>query len=131
MTLQEAIKIAETERKSKVTGAGDCGDRWVFSFEDDIGKTDCMPLFVYKENGKVEYFLMGFFMDSLIHGDHCIARHFQALLYGRGLSDACNFCKYQFYKNGGKEFFTKNYPPLKRAEDFFLHKLQIIPRCRI
>lgn len=29
---------------------------------------------------------------------HCIARHLQALLYGRGLSDACNFCKTQCYQ---------------------------------
>ena len=25
---------------------------------------------------------------------HCIARHLQALLYGRGISDACTFCKF-------------------------------------
>lgn len=25
---------------------------------------------------------------------HCVARHLQALLYGRGISDACTFCKY-------------------------------------
>ena len=29
---------------------------------------------------------------------HCIARHLQALLYGRGLSDACNFCKVQCFQ---------------------------------
>ncbi|MBQ6005723.1 MAG: hypothetical protein IJL14_05705 [Selenomonadaceae bacterium] len=51
---------------------------------------------------------------------HCIARHFQALLYGRGLSDACNFCKYQFYKNDGKEFFTKKLSPTQTSGGFFL-----------
>lgn len=35
---------------------------------------------------------------------HCIARHFQALLYGRGLSDACNFCKFQCFIGKDKNF---------------------------
>lgn len=68
MTLEEAIALAEQERGSKVVGAGDCGDRWAFGFEDDLGKTDGIPLFVYKADGRCEYFAVGKFMYDLIDG---------------------------------------------------------------
>ena len=37
---------------------------------------------------------------------HCVARHLQALMYGRGVSDACNFCKFQCC--------TEGFPPMER-----------------
>ena len=69
MTLQEAIKIAETERKSKVVGAGDCGDKWMFTFEADVNKTDGWVLFVNKKNGKVNFVLPVLFVESLARGE--------------------------------------------------------------
>ena len=69
MTLQEAIKIAETERKSKVVGAGDCGDKWMFTFEADVNKTDGWVLFVNKENGEVNFILPVLFVESLARGE--------------------------------------------------------------
>ena len=69
LTLKEAIKIAEMERNSKVVCANDCGDRWAFGFEDDENKTDGIPLFVYKIDGNVEYFLSGMLVDSLENGE--------------------------------------------------------------
>ena len=69
LTLQEAIEIAESERKSKVSSAGDCGGKWAFSFEDDKDKIDGVPLFVYKSNGKCEYFCPAEFMYSLADGE--------------------------------------------------------------
>ena len=68
MTLKEAIQIAEKERNSKVIGANDCGNRWFFSFENDIGKFDGMPIFVYKDDGRCEYFCMAEFMYLLSEG---------------------------------------------------------------
>lgn len=89
VTLKEAIKIAEANRKSKVTSASDCNDRWAFYFEDDeppapetindpripdwvkpvlvLGQR--MPAFVYKDSGKVEYFLFSFLVDSVQSGE--------------------------------------------------------------
>ena len=68
VNLKEAIQLAERERKSKVTGAADCGDRWAFSFDDDMGKTDGMPLFVYKSDGKSEFFCPAEFMYAVAEG---------------------------------------------------------------
>lgn len=68
MTLEKAIAVAEGERNSKVVGIGDCGDCWFFSFEDDRGKTDSMPLLVYKIDARCEYVCVGTFVDSLASG---------------------------------------------------------------
>lgn len=66
--LKEAIQLAEHERKSKVVGAADCGDRWAFSFDDDVGKTDGMPMFVHKSDGKSEIFCPAEFMYAVAEG---------------------------------------------------------------
>lgn len=63
INLTEAIKIAETERNkfeygSKVDSAIDCGDRWAFDFSADKGLIGSAPVFVFKENGKCEFFFM-------------------------------------------------------------------------
>lgn len=68
MTLEEAIRIAEAERHNKVVEIGDCGDKWAFGFEDDIGLTDGIPIFVYKQDGRCEYFCVGAFMHLLTEG---------------------------------------------------------------
>ena len=69
MTIIEAVQIAEQERKSKVVGANDCGDKWFFCFEDDDGKTDAIPLFVFKNDGRCEYFCLSEFMYMLASGE--------------------------------------------------------------
>ena len=56
MNLHQAIRIAEQARESKVVVAGDLGDRWIFSFEDDAGKTGGLALFVFKDSGDCEVF---------------------------------------------------------------------------
>ena len=68
VALSEAIRVAERERESTVISAGDCGDKWVFGFEDDCGKMDALLLFVYKVDGSVEYFLPAFFAEALLNG---------------------------------------------------------------
>lgn len=65
MTLKEAVAVAEKERNNKVAAIGDC---WFFSFEDDRGKTDSIPLLVYKVDAKCEYVCVGAFVDSLASG---------------------------------------------------------------
>lgn len=68
MTLEEAIVVAERERNSKVAAIGDCGNFWLFSFEDDRGKTDSLPLLVHKIDARCEYVCVGTFVDSLVSG---------------------------------------------------------------
>lgn len=87
MTLQEAIKKAETWRGSKVASVVDCGDRWAFTFEADYPKTtavfdDKLPdfvkniiaaphvshVFLFKDSGKFECFCVGDYVDLLRMG---------------------------------------------------------------
>lgn len=56
MTLKEAIIKAEELRGGKVDLAGDCGDRWVFSFKKDIGNLGGAPIFIFKDDGHHEFF---------------------------------------------------------------------------
>ena len=69
INLEEAIKIAETERNSKVVCANDCDDRWAFGFEDDSDALQGMPIFVYKKNGNVEYFLTVMLVEAVERGE--------------------------------------------------------------
>lgn len=69
MTLQEAVKIAEESRGGKVSIAGDCGDRWVFSFKEDEGCLGGAPVFVFKDDGRCEYFFVTDYIDSLESGE--------------------------------------------------------------
>ncbi len=68
MTLAEAIKKVESERGSKVVSAGDCGDRWVFSFAEDEDKIGSAPMFAFKNNGQIEYFGVIDYINSLESG---------------------------------------------------------------
>ena len=62
ITLEEAIKIAETERKrltkivADVDAVRDCGDRWLMYFAQDRGLMGGLSFFVFKETGKIEFF---------------------------------------------------------------------------
>ena len=89
LTLKEAIKIVEKQRGSKVVNASDCGDRWAFYFKDDepqspeiiddpripdfaknvLSAGQRLPAFVFKDNGKVEYFLFSFVADLVQKGE--------------------------------------------------------------
>lgn len=88
LTLEEAIKIAETARGSKVVNASDFGDRWSFYFEDDEPKPcdyiddpeqrlikevlSCQqrePVFVYKSDGRVRCYLAIDIVDMLASGE--------------------------------------------------------------
>lgn len=87
ITLAEAIKIAENFRGSKVASASDCGDRWAFNFKDDevqpatndtpipafVNNVLCarqsLPAFVYKDSGKIEYFLFSFLASAVQKGE--------------------------------------------------------------
>jgi len=61
LSLREAIKKAETASGKKVVGALDCGDRWILNFAEDTEKipSTSAPVFVFKENGRHEYFFIG------------------------------------------------------------------------
>ena len=54
VTLEEAMHIAEKWRGSKVANAGDCGDRWAFSFESDTGCLGGIVALVSKNDGSCE-----------------------------------------------------------------------------
>lgn len=56
MILEEAIQKAESER-GEIISIRDCGDRWSFGFLVDKGKIGGAPLFVFKDDGHIEYFL--------------------------------------------------------------------------
>ena len=68
MTLKEAISKAEKMRQSKISAIVDCGDRWAFGFEEDKGKYGSAPVFVFKENGKSEFFFVGDYFMFLEKG---------------------------------------------------------------
>ncbi len=55
ITLEHAIKLVETAI-GKVDSILDCGDRWAFDFYDEKDKLGAVSIFVFKENGKFEYF---------------------------------------------------------------------------
>jgi len=68
MTLEDAIKLAETTRGSEVGIIKDCGDRWAFGFKEDIDCLGSAPAFVYKDNGQCEFFFAGDYIDVLRNG---------------------------------------------------------------
>ena len=70
ITLKEAIRKAENMRESKIGTIIDCGDRWAFGFKEDEGKTGSAPVFVFKENGKCEYFFVGDYFNLLEKGQN-------------------------------------------------------------
>ena len=61
LNLREAIKKAEQTSGKKVIGALDCGDRWILNFAEDTEKSPSTtaPIFIFKENGRHEYFFIG------------------------------------------------------------------------
>ena len=61
----DALKKAEKFRGNKICSASDCGDRWIFGFEEDVGKTGSAPVAVFKEKGTCEYF---FVVDYILEG---------------------------------------------------------------
>lgn len=87
ITLKEAILMAQTWRGSKVKTVKDCGDRWVFTFEDDYPKgepvfdekleeapeyikrllaaPDVIPTFMFKDDGHFELFYISEYLDLL------------------------------------------------------------------
>lgn len=68
MTLQEAKNKAEEFRGSEVSFVKDCGDRWAFTFKVDEGRLGSAPVFVFKNNGKCEFFFIGDYVDLLRAG---------------------------------------------------------------
>ena len=66
VTLEEAIQKAESSRGDVVYIAKDCGDRWAFAFEGDKNCIGSAPVFVYKEDGRCEYFFIGDYIDMLL-----------------------------------------------------------------
>ena len=71
VTLKEAVKIAERERRSKVCEIKDCNDRWAFVFECDVNCFDAIPVFVFKSDGRCEPFYVSEFLDILASGIRC------------------------------------------------------------
>lgn len=69
MTLKEAIETAQAARGSAVSFALDCGDRWAFGFKDDEGCLGSAPAFVFKNDGRCEFFFIGDFLDLLRAGN--------------------------------------------------------------
>ena len=84
MTLSEAIKRAEGFSSSKIATMLDCGDRWAITFEDDYPKPcpvfdenlpefvkevitapDVVHTFMFKDDGRFEYFCVGEYLDLL------------------------------------------------------------------
>ena len=55
ITLEYAINLAE-RTTGKIDSISDCGDRWVFDFFDEKYKFGTVSMFVFKKNGKFEYF---------------------------------------------------------------------------
>ncbi len=54
ITFEEAIQIAERWRGSEIAGAGDCGDRWAFSFKEDANCLGGLVLLIKKSDGSCE-----------------------------------------------------------------------------
>ena len=60
MNLKEAIATAEKYREDKVCNIYDCNDKWLFDFESNKGDVSgFLPLFVYKDDGRVEQLFFG------------------------------------------------------------------------
>jgi len=70
LNLREAIKKAETASGKKVVGALDCGDRWALTFTEDNEKNSSTPppIFVFKESGRHEYFVLGEYKNYIREG---------------------------------------------------------------
>jgi len=70
LNLREAIKKAEVISGKKVTGALDCGDRWILTFTKDDEKISSTPppIFVFKESGRHEYFVLGEYKNFFHEG---------------------------------------------------------------
>ena len=92
LTLKEAILKAENWRGSKVKTVKECGDRWIFTFEDDYPKSepvfdeklkeapdyikrlltapDVIPTFLFKDDGHFEPFYISEYLDLLSKAKH-------------------------------------------------------------
>lgn len=68
ISLEKAIKTAEQSRESEVVGIVDCGDRWAFAFKADVGCLGSCPVFVYKDDGRAEYFSISDHVELLKSG---------------------------------------------------------------
>ncbi len=67
LDLKAAIKKAETKCGKKVATARDCGDKWIFTFDESEGKKSTAPMFVFKENDRSEYFFIDD-SENALHG---------------------------------------------------------------
>lgn len=70
MTLKEAKRKAEEWRAEewrggKICSVKDCGDRWLFGFEEDASTFSALFLFVFKEDGRIECLSYARFVDLL------------------------------------------------------------------
>lgn len=68
ITLEEATQIAERWRESKIAGAGDCGDRWAFSFKEDANCLGGLVALIKKNDGSCEGIGSADFAYLLIDG---------------------------------------------------------------
>ena len=68
MKLSEAKQLVQEWRKSEANSAGDCGDRWAFSFEADNDCLGGLIALVDKNSGEVEALSTAEFMYALIDG---------------------------------------------------------------
>ena len=56
MTLEEAIRKAETQIGGKVIGIGDYKDRWIFCFDWQTGTLSSVVWCCYKDTGDIGCF---------------------------------------------------------------------------
>ena len=68
MTLKEAISLAEEARGSEVGAIKDCDDRWAFAFKEDFGRLGSAPIFIFKNDGRCEFFFVGDYVELLMTG---------------------------------------------------------------
>ena len=69
ITLSQARNLAQRWSGNKVSNAGDCGDKWVFGFEEF---KECLGGFVAlidKENGECKAVGSAEFMYALLDGE--------------------------------------------------------------
>ena len=69
MTLVEAAHLAQEWSGYKVSDAGDCGDKWVFGFEEFKEGFGGLVVLVDKKSGKCEELSSAEFIYSFLEGE--------------------------------------------------------------
>lgn len=69
ITLAQARQLAQKWSGYKVSNVADCGDKWVFGFEEFKECLGGFVLLIDKENGRCEMLSSAEFMYTLIDGE--------------------------------------------------------------